>query len=90
VVVELVFLQIFQDLAQVMPEAVVADLVVIKEVEELIQVLLLEEETEVLQLQLQDLQIQQELLIPVVEVVEQAVVLEAQGLTMDLLVVQVL
>ena len=34
------------------------------------------------------LQIQQELLIPVVEVVEQAVVLEAQGLTMDLLVVQ--
>jgi RecA/RadA recombinase len=88
VVVELVFLQIFQDLAQVMLEAVEADLVVIKEVVDLIQVLLLEEETEVLQLQLQDLQIQQELqtLEVVVEVL--AVVQQALVQMLDLLVVQ--
>ena len=44
VVVELVFLQIFQDLVQVMQEAVVADLVVTNQVVEVVQVLLLEEE----------------------------------------------
>jgi hypothetical protein len=44
VVVELVFLQIFQDLVQVMQEAVVEDQVVTNQVVDLIQVLLLEEE----------------------------------------------
>ena len=86
---ELVFLQIFQDLAQVMLEAVVADLVVINQVVDLIQVLLLEEETEVLQPQLQDLQTQQgQIILEVVEAV-QVVVLEAQGLTLGQMVVLV-
>ena len=85
---ELVFLQIFHDLVQVMLEAVVADLVVTNQVVDLIQVLLLEEETEVLQPQLQDLQTQQEQPIQVVGVVEQVVALEVQALTVDLLVDQ--